>query len=95
MPEYTDPKDYSAVRRILRSEITWFVGAAVGVVMFYQNVIIPINNMQLALASIQVQIEEVKSTQADLPAIQQDHAVMKQEIGQLQSEMLQHIKQIQ
>jgi len=80
-------KEQSAVRAVLRNEITWIlfiIGSAWGIVV---GVVLPIQALQIQLAQVQTQILDIKSGEANLPQIEQDHAVMKQEIDALQTNL--------
>ena len=91
--QYVPAREQNAVRAVLRNEITWIIfiiGLIRGAV---QGIILPIQALQLGQSQIQVQIADIKNQEANLPQIQQDHAVMKQELQQLNTELQQHINQ--
>nr|AKH47819.1 hypothetical protein [uncultured marine virus] len=81
-------KDYSesGIRKVLRSEITWillFLGLVGG---FVRTVVIPINNLQIQVAQITLSMD-------DISQIKTDHSLIKQEIGQLENKLDDHISQ--
>ena len=86
-------RNQSAVRAVLRNELTWILfilGAGWGIVV---GVVLPIQKLQLQTDDIQVEIAGIKNSEANIPQIEQDHAVIKQELGQLQTELENHINQ--
>jgi hypothetical protein len=93
MPDQiSDSRNQSAVRAVLRNEITWvlfILGSAWGIVV---GVVLPLQSLQIQLAQVQAQILEIKNSQADIPQIKTDHAVIGQELQQLKSELDQHVK---
>lgn len=46
-------KDQNTLRAMLKSEITWAVMFVMAVASFYRTVVIPINNLQIAVATLQ------------------------------------------
>ena len=87
------PQEENAVRAVLRNEITWifFIICSIwGAVVW---IILPIQALQIKQDQLTESISEIQTGQADIPQIMQDHAVMKQEITEIQSELQAHIAQ--
>ncbi len=72
------------IRTVLKSEVTWIIGILTFVATFVTGVIIPINTMQIQLASIQGDIVTLKSFDNRITANANDIIVLQQEIKNLQ-----------
>lgn len=71
--------EQNTVRKILKNEITWAIMIAVGVAGFYKTLVIPINNLQLAIAQIQQSINDsnIKYTSLDARITQNSNDIIK------------------
>jgi hypothetical protein len=58
----------SLVRKVLKNEIVQVVGIAASIWFFVTTVILPINNIQYSLASIQLSLAELKTNGTNLDA---------------------------
>lgn len=52
------------LRKILRDEITWLVFFLTAVYAFISQIIIPMNTIQIQLAALSIQLQEIKSYNA-------------------------------
>ena len=88
--EQASNRNQSAVRAVLRNEITWIIfipGSAWGIVM---GVVLPIQALQIQVAAVQAQLQSERTTYDNM---QQDLGVLKSQQAVTQSELDQHLKQ--
>lgn len=55
----------SAIKKVLKNEVTQLVGLAAGIWFFVTTVIIPINAMQATLVTMQLTLSDIKNTNTD------------------------------
>jgi hypothetical protein len=56
----------NVIRKVLKNEITWIFFIGSFIVAFFTQVVIPINNMQIQLATIQNQIVDYGNQNRDI-----------------------------
>jgi len=80
----TQPTD-STIRKILSNELTQIAGICMALWFFVVNVILPINNIESQLASIQLTLTDIKTTNANMDARitanSNDILVLKQQLN--------------
>lgn len=76
-------KQENLIRKVLMNEFTWIALIAGFIITCFTKVILPINTMQIQLASIQSTINDLKSYDARITQNANDIIVLQQEYKSL------------
>ena len=82
------------IKKFLRSEITWLISFGAFVYGAVITVVLPLQALQIQANQTAKDLTEIRSAQSDIPQIKTEHALIRQELNQLEVKLDKHVEKI-
>ena len=77
----------SAIRTILKSEVTQIVATLIALFTFVRMVILPLQEIQIKLAQVQLDLADIKNQQKDVTINSKSISILQQEVQNIKDQL--------
>ena len=82
----SEPQE-SAIRTILKNEVTQVVATLIALFAFVRMVILPLQEIQIKLAQVQIDLADIKSQQKDVTDNSKNISILQQEVVNIKEKL--------